>query len=179
MKKTSSVKVSSILSFILVALLVGCKGSDTPVSNKAESRTAAVERGWKRIDAGAAFSFLVPEDMQQQRATGIDSIVGEYRSASIRVTFDYGRYSNPLTNYSSKPGCDDESESVSGKDATIVECRQGKSDSAYKYFAAIHFPDVHKAGEGGENIKLTMEAEFNLESDRETARKILESIEFK
>ena len=178
MKKNRSMKTKGIVLFMLLAL-VGCKGSDQATTTKgSETRPAEIARGWKRIDAGAAFSFWIPPEMEQQRATGIDSLVGEYRSTTMRITFDYGRYSNPLANYFSNPGCEDETTSISGKDGRIVECKRAKSDSDPSYLTAIHFSNVHEAA-GEESIKLTMEVEFNQEGDQETARKILESIVFK
>lgn len=178
MKKNRSLKTKGIALLILVGL-AGCKSSVQPAAKDADSRPADIGRGWKRIDAGEAFLFWVPGEMEQQRATGIDSLVGDYRSTRMRITFDYGRYSNPLTNYSSNPGCDEETKSISGKDARIVECKKAKPDSSFSYLTAIHFAEVHEAAEGAESMKLTMEVEFNEEDERERARKILESIVFK
>jgi hypothetical protein len=78
--------------------LLGCKGTDRSASTEPESRRSELGRGWKQVDAGAAFSFDLPIEMEQKRATGTGSYVGEYRSAGMRITFDYGRYSNPLSN---------------------------------------------------------------------------------
>lgn len=178
MKKTSSIEARVLLLLIAVTLS-SCKGTDPSKNAAPESRPAEIGRGWKRVDAGASFSFWLPEDMQQQRATGIDSLVGEYRSPNMRITFDYGLYSNPLTSYSNSSGCEEDTTTISGRDARIVECKKARSDSTYEYFAAIHFSEVHPAAEGGGSVKLTMEAEFNQEGDLETARKILESIAFK
>jgi hypothetical protein len=41
----------------------------------------------------------------------------------------------------------------------------------YRHVAAIHFSDVHKMAEGGDSMKLTMEADFSQEGDLETVRR--------
>jgi hypothetical protein len=171
-------KTSRVIPIVLIALL-GCKGAEKPAPTEPESRRSELGRGWKKVDAGAAFSFSLPEEMEQQRATGTDSLVGEYRSARMRVTFDYGPYSNPVSNYSGKSGCDEDTDSISGKEATIVECRKPKANSVYGHVAAIHFSEVHKMGEGADTMKLTMEIEYNEDDDLETARKVFQSIVFK
>ena len=171
-------KTSRVIPLVLVALL-GCKGAEKPAPSESESRRSELGRGWKSVDAGAAFSFALPTEMEQQRALGTDSLVGEYKSERMRVTFDYGPYSIPASSYSGKSGCDEESESISGKEATIVECRKPKANSVYGHVAAIHFSDVHKMGESADTMKLTMEIEYNEEDDLETVRKVFQSIVFK
>jgi hypothetical protein len=171
-------KTSRVIPLVLVALL-GCKGAEKPAPTEAESRRSELGRGWKKVDAGAAFSFSLPEEMEQQRATGTGSFVGEYRSPRMRVTFDYGPYPTPISNYSGKSGCEEDTESISGKEATIVECRKARGNSMYERVTAIHFSDVNKMGEGADPMKLTMEIEYGEEDDLETARKVFQSIVFK
>jgi TonB family protein len=47
---------------------------------------------WKRVDAGNVFSFQAPPSMRTIPSQGIDSFVGDYRSAGMEVSFDYGMY---------------------------------------------------------------------------------------
>jgi hypothetical protein len=54
--------------------------------------------GWKRIQVGQAFSFEAPIETQPVLLPrGIDSAVGGYRTDRFSFTFDYGPYSNSLS----------------------------------------------------------------------------------
>lgn len=57
----------------------------------------SVPAGWKRIQVGQDFSFETPADTQPVALRGIDSTVGGYRTDRFNFTFDYGRYSNSLS----------------------------------------------------------------------------------
>lgn len=56
----------------------------------------AAPNDWKTVDAGK-LSFEAPPDIVEQEVQGIDSYVRAYASPTMRVSFDYGSYSDPLT----------------------------------------------------------------------------------
>lgn len=82
-----------------LAILTGC----APNSPKGEFQeniwppTNQVSGGWKRIIVRDYFSFEAPTDTQQIALQGIDSFVGGYNSKNFVLTFDYGAYSNSLS----------------------------------------------------------------------------------
>ncbi len=84
--------------------------------------TAADEpaKGWVRITAGKAFTFEAPPDTVSVPVQGIDSFVGQYRSASFELDFDYGPYSNDLSGYREDARFVSETETIDGKHAVIV-----------------------------------------------------------
>jgi hypothetical protein len=51
---------------------------------------------WQTIDAGD-FSFRLPPGVEDQEAQGIDSLVGQYDGAGLSVSYDYGGYTNDLS----------------------------------------------------------------------------------
>lgn len=135
--------------------------------------------GWKRVDADGLFFLSLPEDMKKQNVRGVDSSVGQYRNGRMVVSFDYGIYSNPLESYSDKPGYKETLKSIDGKKAKIVFFSNTRRDSKYKYYSAVHFAEVQKNRFANMNIKLTLDVEFNEESDNAIAQTIFESIVFK
>ena len=91
----------------------------------------------------------------------------------MRVSFDYGIYSDPLDAYSIEHEYEEITEVISGREVKIVNFRPASFASEYKYFAGVRFPAVKEDGS-----KLTMVLEFNNEKDHETASTIFQSIYF-
>src|SRR5262249_50753463 len=72
--------------------------------------------GWKKI-GNRSFSFSVPSSFRKTEARGIDSFFEEYVTERIKLTFDYGIYSN---NFSGWPeNTKFEYLKINGKDARI------------------------------------------------------------
>ena len=163
-------KARITLLLLLVFILPACKSIS---QNTTKAEAAMLEQGWDLINADDKFIFYIPQNMQKQDTHGIDSYVEQYRNKSMRVSFDYGIYSDPLDGYSMEPEYKEIKEVISGREAQIVYFKLTSFVSDYKYYAGVHFPTV---GEGG--IKLTMEVEFNDEKDWETAKTIFGSIHF-
>jgi hypothetical protein len=114
--------------------------------------------------------------MEDQKVQGIDSFVGEYRNERMRVSFDYGIYSNALNEYSSEPEYKKILKKIGGKEAKIVFFLSNHANPQHKYFGAVHFPKVNDTG--SVMLKLTLTAEFNEESDKMAAQEIFESVAF-
>ncbi len=50
------------------------------------------DTNWRRVDAGTVFSFRAPPGLRAVPSRGIDSFVGDYHSAGMEMSFDYGMY---------------------------------------------------------------------------------------
>ena len=68
------------MSFILGIVILLCAG-------------ASNQDGWKKIE-NSSFSFSVPTSFRKTEAHGIDSFVEEYMAEGVKLSFDYGWYSN-------------------------------------------------------------------------------------
>lgn len=163
-------KTGITILFLLVLILPGCKSMAQNIT-KAEAST--LRQGWDIINAHGKFIFSIPQNMQKQDTHGIDSYVEEYRNKNMRVSFDYGIYSDPLDGYSMEPEYKEIKEVISGREVKIVYFKPTSFASEYKYYAGVHFPAVKEDGS-----RLTMMVEFNDEKDHETARTIFETIYF-
>jgi len=57
------------------------------------TRLANVPSFWRKLDAGP-FSILAPAGWEFRQLEGVDSYVGEFVGDDIKLTFDFGRYSD-------------------------------------------------------------------------------------
>ena len=163
-------KTRITLLLLLALILPGCKGTS---QNTTKAEASKLRQGWDIINADGKFIFYIPQNMQKQDTHGIDSYVEVYRNKNMRVSFDYGFYSDPLDGYSMKPEYKEIKEIISGREVKIVYFKPTSFASEYKYFAGVHFPAVKEGGS-----TLTMMVEFNDEKDYETAKTIFGSIYF-
>lgn len=163
-------KTRITLLLLLVLILPGCKSMPQNIT-KAEA--SKLTQGWDIINADGKFIFYIPQNMQKRDTHGIDSYVEEYRNKNMRVSFDYGLYSDPLDGYSMEPEYREIKEVISGREVKIIYFKPTSFASEYKYYAGVHFPAVKEGGS-----KLTMLVEFNDEKDYEAAKTIFRSISF-
>jgi hypothetical protein len=138
------------LLLLAAALVLGCDSS--------VSAPPPVPPGWQTVSSGKAFTFSAPPDLKPVPVQGIDSFVGTYASPTLEVTFDYGRYSDPMN----REGYASRAVQVDGKSARLVT----KDD-----IVAIHFPKI--TGE----TKLTMSVRLK-SANAKTAETLLQSIDF-
>src|SRR5882672_6045783 len=77
---------------------------------------ASNQDGWKKI-GNSSFSFSVPSSFKKTGMRGIDSFVEEYVTERIKLSFDYGWYSNNFEDWPNDTKFEDLK--VNGKDARI------------------------------------------------------------
>ena len=124
-----------------------------------------VPDGWKQLDAGY-FTAYAPPTWQFRKMQGIDSYVGAFVGDGVRLEFDYGQYSNPLSDEKESTYIVME-EKVNGHLARIVRPRV-----AGHGVTGIYFRDAV------DNNALNM-AGLNLsESQQKTALTIFRTIRF-
>jgi len=146
------IKAKTIL--LVLAVLASCSGSY-------KTNVTKLPDDWQLIKAGDKFTFRAPSDLRPSNVKGIDSFVGEYKSPTLVLSFDYGWYSNSLND----EGYSGSWTSIDGRRAWIAT----KDDNT-----GVHFPRVDDADE---KTKLTMFAKLK-GSSIETVHKIFRSIEF-
>jgi hypothetical protein len=143
---------------LFVLLIVGCNG---------DASTNEVPDDWIPVEAKDAFSFRAPPDLVEHPVQGKDSFVGKYDSPTLELSFDFGRYSDPLEREDYK-SWKFRKTTIDGKRAKI-----GHSDSRM----AIHFPQVIANTKVGD-IKLSLFAKLKQPEAKETAETIFRSIDF-
>lgn len=129
---------------------------------------------WKREEISGEFSVLLPVGLEPMEGKSADSIVRRFRSDSLRLTIDWGRYSDPLVDVD---GTDLERHTVDvdGRLGLLVTYRDAAAQSALSYVTALHVPDV---GKKGSKVRLTLIAWSASEKVQAEALHILHSIQF-
>lgn len=145
------------------------KAATVPATGPAT--TAPVE--WRRVEVPKAFALRLPPDVKEQKVQGIDSLVRQWRSASIELSCDYGWYSDPLKDQD-KPKYERAELAVGGKNAVVVSWQDTQPSADFPFLLGIHFPNV--TGDG--KVKLTVFARCRDAEGAKLAKKIFETITF-
>jgi hypothetical protein len=119
------------------------------------SESVEVPLGWKLLNAGP-FSFYAPADVVVATNPGIpiDSLVGHYRGASIALLFDYGRYSNSLSDLNGNPTFRSHEELVGGRRARLASWSENQTGDGQPWNVhAVYFRDT-----GRQDMRLMMSA---------------------
>jgi hypothetical protein len=104
-----------------------------------QASPAKLPDGWQKLDA-EYFSLFAPADWKFHKLVGIDSYVGEFIGDGVRLTFDYGHYSNSLPDDAKEPNYIVVEEQVGGHLAKIVNPKVPGHG-----VTAIYFRDVGDA----------------------------------
>lgn len=120
------------LVLLISGVAVGCNSATPP----------DVPEDWQTIRARTAFTFKAPPDLEQEVAQGVDSFVGRYVSPTLKLSFDFGWYSNAMDG----EGYTASWTRIDGRRARIV--RTGD-------VMGVHFPEL------GADTKLTMRVELH------------------
>lgn len=76
--------------------------------------------GWRRIDLPGGVSFAIPPDARRGAGTSIDSAAGWFEGNGYRLTFDFGRFGEPLDRFAKEEGVELRSREVAGRAAAEV-----------------------------------------------------------
>ena len=128
--------------------------------------------GWKQLDAGY-FTVYAPATWEFRKMQGIDSYVGEFVGDGVRLEFDYGQYSNPLSD-KKEPTYVVSEEKVGGRLARIVSPRVPGKGVTGIYFRDVGDTNGLIAGNGLNIAGLDLS-----ESQQKTALTIFRTIRFK
>jgi len=133
----------ALFSALCGAIVVG--GCAKHMSDKAANicvKPPISTTGWQRT-GGSAFHLLLPATVRQRGVSSIDSEAGGWESSSMKLHFDYGAYSNPLTDDmpTTAVAC---SVSIGGHPARIVAYQLGDS----LFVAGVHWADLGETALG-------------------------------
>lgn len=132
---------------------------------------AAVPSEWKLI-TNDSFTFRLPADMKKIDYRGIDSFVEAYESRAIRLSFDFGKWSNNFQGWPA--GTQYQELNIDGRKARIGTIKQDFGFNRV-YSTQVHFPEVDPKHKG---MKLSMSAACASENDVDRAHNIFKSVRF-
>ena len=105
---------------------------------------AAAPVDWRTWDLGA-FRLQAPAGLQHQ-ASGIDSQAGALSADGLRVQYDFGRYSDPLTRRSDTLDYHADAGTVDGLPARFVQFRVKGQTGTMQSCSGVHVPQVRPSG---------------------------------
>lgn len=126
----SLIKALVIAAF--VGTFLGCGSND-------DLTTPRLDGTWARTRVGDLFSFTLPPYAEEAPVRPYDSIIGEYRSASMVIAFDYGWYSPSLHGL---PDALVEETTIDGRACRIVWWTRDTLSDGLPLNVGVHFPDV-------------------------------------
>ena len=127
---------------------------------------------WQVVDSSCQFFFEAPGTLERTSFGGIDSCVGEYGGPGMKLSYDYGGYSDPLDSYSDNADYKEELKVIDGFEAKVISMRH-TDGRELPYSIAAHFADI-----GKDSTKLTMWISCAGTTEMETGREIIGSISF-
>ncbi len=132
---------------------------------------------WIKVSANQEFNLMAPAGTKVHPGKGIDSFVGSIEAPDFKLSFDYGRYSNPLNDMSGDAKYEIRNVVIDGKAANVITAYAPRFSTDRPYFIGIHFPEIEKTVVGA--TKLTVFSLLETADDYTVVEKIFETIQFK
>lgn len=139
----------------------------------AQSDIVCDRTGWAEFDVQSLFTFRAPCSLKGGAEKGIDSHVGSYTGDGMRLGYDYGHYSSPLTEWSSKSGYQVASVVVDTRSAYIVTASDPAAPDGLTLLFGLHVPKVDESG-----ARLTFDGQCDTTERLGVGVDILNSIDF-
>jgi len=158
---------------ISIALLLSLSFA-APTTCSGEDLSPKTSENWAKVEVSKFFSFSIPPELKEIKVKGKDSMVGRFESKTVRLSYDYGWYSDSLKHYTEREGYRATEAMVDGKKAKIVTFQQKTEDAALGHIAAIHFPKLPNT-----QSRLTIFARCAGEKELDLAKKIFGTVKFK
>jgi hypothetical protein len=152
-----------ILAVVLTLLVIGAFGYwalgnlihppavvDVPIS-AVKHRVQAIEvpSGWEKIDTKQGFSFYAPPGTRFQRLQGKDSSVGEIVGPTFNLQYDFGYWSNDLSEAKNNQDYSEDRVVIEGRDG-LIKRATFSSEGGQTYFAGLYVQQAvfHRAYPG-------------------------------
>jgi hypothetical protein len=141
-----------LLAPLTLLFSVACGGQDT-----------------EKLDVAGAFSIELPAEMVALETIGFDSVAGEFASAEMKLSYDFGmNAASPMSG-----GAESSKQSllsIDGREATIHYYEDRNGTTQYPFVAALHVPNAP------EGKRLTMFLRCAEDDCTDEARKIFRSL---
>ena len=100
---------------------------------------AAIEApaDWQKIDTKQGFSFYAPPGTQFHPLQGEDSFVGEISGPAFMLQYDFGYFSNDLSDAKNNPDYSEEAVSIDGRSG-LVRRATLLSEAGSHYFVGLY-----------------------------------------
>ncbi len=122
---------------------------------------------------------MIPKELKNQYAKGIDSCFVEFRSGKMRLSIDSGSYGGVYQKSESNLDFKEEYIEIDGKKAQIITYKDAKKKSKRKFVAGFYvvlYESQNKTREQSAFLYMTIESKN--ENDLKIAKQIFQSIRF-
>lgn len=162
--------------FLIILLLAFTHTCACLINSRAQDQ--AIPSGWEKASA-CQIRFLIPKDLKNQYARGIDSCFVEFRNSKMRLTIDSGSWGGVFTRTETSLDFKEKFIDIDGKKAQVVTYKDAQSNSSNKFVAGFYVV-LHEAPNKEEQSSafLYMTVRAKREKDLEIAEQIFYSIRF-
>jgi hypothetical protein len=129
---------------------------------------------WEIVEVGDIFSLAAPPGTLYHEGSGADSIVGTIAVQDLKLSFDYGVYSDPLNKDDFYKNYELEETQIDGIAARIVTAYNTGNNS---HLIGVHFPNIKESLLG--SVKLTIYSSLESEENYDMVEKIFRTIKLK
>ena len=134
--------------------------------------------GWQKIDTKQGFSFYAPPGTTFQPLQGEDSQIGEISGPTFMLRYDFGFYSNDLSDAKNNPDYSEESVSIQGR-AGLVRRATLQSEAGPHYFVGLYVREaVFYSKYPGRWAALEIHGTTASAQDRATVEQMFKTIQF-
>ncbi len=109
----------------------------SPSAIKHPVKPIEVPPGWTKIDTRQGFSFYAPPGTQLNPLQGKDSFIGEIASPAFSLRYDFGFWSNDLSDARNNPDYSEEQVVINGRDGLIRRATFASANGP-TYFAGLY-----------------------------------------
>lgn len=162
-----------LFSILFLAVAYTCVAS-----TDSYAQDSSVPSGLVKVNL-CQISFLIPKNLKNQYAKGIDSCVAEFRGGKMRLAIDSGPFGGGFTKAETSLDFKEEMVEIDGKKAQVVTYLDTRKKTMRKFvagFSVVLFESQDK--EKQRSVFLIMTIESKREKDLEIARQIFQSIRF-
>ncbi|MBU6299078.1 MAG: hypothetical protein KGJ79_07730 [Alphaproteobacteria bacterium] len=137
-----------------------------------------VPPGWQQIDTKQGFSFYVPPGTQFHQLPGTDSFLGEITGPTFVLQYDFGFYSNDLSDAENNPDYSEKTMSVDGRNGLVRQATLREAEG-WPYFIGLYIQQaVFHAAYPGRWAALEIHGTVASPQDRATVEQIFQTIRF-
>lgn len=152
---------------------------EEPLSHIKRS-VAAIEvpPGWIQIDTKQGFSFYAPPGTQFRQIAGTDSFLGEITGQTFVLQYDFGFYSNDLSDAENNPNYSEKTMLVDGRNGLVRQATLTEAEG-WPYFIGLYIQQaVFHAAYPGRWAALEVHGTVAGPRDRATVEQIFQTIRF-
>ena len=142
------------------------------------AQSSTVTPGWEKVSV-CQIRFLIPKNLKNQHAKGIDSCVAEFRNGTMRLAIDAGSFGGEVTKAEMMVDFKEEFVVIDGKKVQLITYKDAQTKSKRKFVAGLYVVLYEaKPKETQTSAFLYMSVAGKSEKEIEIAKQIFRSIRF-